>query len=49
MEQAIRMVKALSIPRDFRADDAVGITVVLGSVHAPNAAVAKQFNIERAG
>src|ERR1700727_1713296 len=39
---------ALGIPRYFRADDALGVGVVGGAMHAPDAVPADHLDIERA-
>jgi hypothetical protein len=49
MQQALRMMLPLGITCDLGADDAGGVVVVLGAVHAADGALVKQFDFERAG
>ena len=49
MQQAVRVMDALGVARHFGADDAGRVGVVLRPVHAADAAVVQQLDIERTG
>src|SRR5437764_587703 len=48
MQQTIRMMDALGITRDLRADHARRIKIVFRAAHAPDAAAVEHFHFERA-
>ena len=47
--QPIRVVDALGIARDLRADHAVGVALALEPAHAPDARIGQNLDLERAG
>ena len=49
LQQAARMVDALGIARDLRANDARRVGIILGAVDAADRTIVDQFDIERAG
>ena len=49
MHQPVGVVHALGVARDLGADDARRVAVVLGAVHAADAVVVEELDIERAG
>ena len=49
MQQAVRMMDALGIARDFRADHTRRVEIVLGAAHAADRAAVEHLHFERAG
>src|SRR5689334_6082969 len=49
MEQTVRMVGALGVARDLRADHARGVVVVLRPAHAADRVLVEDLDLERAG
>src|SRR4029453_2668134 len=49
MQEPLRMMLALGVTRDLRADHSRGVVVVFRAMHAPDRALGEQFDLERAG